>query len=146
MRPDGRGAWPSYDTLSAASGLSRRAVIKHINFAVADGWLVRRSRSRVGKGWPSNEYEIAIPQSGAEQSARGAPCEAEQSAPDAEQGAHERFEVVNEVHPIKPIDQTNDQVNKKTAALTLGKSAAEIAEGREYLRALREQSRRASTT
>lgn len=146
MNPDGRKAWPSYDTLAAASALSRRAVVTHIGHAVNEGWLIRRSRSRAGKGWPGNDYEVAIPRRYSEQSARGAPIGADQSASRSEQSADQRTKVVNEVHTIKPIDQPNDQVNKKTAPLTLGKTEAEIAEGREYLRALREQSRRTATT
>lgn len=142
MNPDGRKAWPSYDTLAAASALSRRAVITHINFAVDEGWLIRRSRSRVGKGWPSNDYEIAIPQRYSEQNARRAPIAVEQNASRSEQSEEQSSKVVTEVHTIKPIDQTSDQMHRKTTSLTLGKTQAEIAEGREYLRALREQSRR----
>lgn len=55
-------AFPSTRTLASNTGLSRRAVEKHIRKARKEGWLAVSQQGRSGKGWKRNEYEISTPQ------------------------------------------------------------------------------------
>ena len=66
MNQHGDGAFPSYRTIAAGASLNRATVIRHVEIAVSQGWLRKRSRVRVvgGSGRieaDSNTYQIAFP-------------------------------------------------------------------------------------
>lgn len=66
MNQHGDGAFPSYKTIAAGASLNRATVIRHVETAVSQGWLKKRSRVRVvgGSGRieaDSNTYQIAFP-------------------------------------------------------------------------------------
>ncbi|RLK53424.1 helix-turn-helix protein [Stenotrophomonas rhizophila] len=66
MNQHGDGAFPSYRTIAAGASLNRATVIRHVEIAVSQGWLKKRSRVRVvcGSGRieaDSNTYQIAFP-------------------------------------------------------------------------------------
>lgn len=62
MSVKGDSCFPSIDLLAEESGLSRRAVIEHLQIAEATGWLAKKDRStRNGQGWRRVEYYGLIP-------------------------------------------------------------------------------------
>ena len=62
MSVKGDSCFPSIDLLAEESGLSRRAVIEHLQIAEATGWLSKKDRSaRSGQGWRRIEYYGLIP-------------------------------------------------------------------------------------
>jgi len=97
--------YPSMRTLAGDTGLSDRAVIKHIGIAKEKGWLIIGSRRYVDQRWKRNTYRAVIPKNiikvvnemhhvskGGEPGAKG--------------GEPECKKVVNEVH-------TNNNIIKK---------------------------------
>jgi hypothetical protein len=67
MNDVGGGCYPTQEQLAEASGLSARAVRKHIDDAVAAGWLVKREHGFRGQKWRNHEYEAAWPTQDADQ-------------------------------------------------------------------------------
>ncbi|PPV04722.1 hypothetical protein XBLMG947_4087 [Xanthomonas bromi] len=68
MNQHGEGAFPSYKTLAAGTSLNRATVIRHVDMAIAAGWLSKRSRVRQSKASgrleaDSNTYAISFPRS-----------------------------------------------------------------------------------
>lgn len=62
MSVKGDSCFPSIDLLAEESGLSRRAVIEHLQIAEQTGWLAKKDRSaRSGQGWRRVEYFGLIP-------------------------------------------------------------------------------------
>jgi len=105
MSPKGDSCWPSIDLLSEESGLSRRAVIEHLQLAEQNGWIAKRDRStRSGQGWRRVEYFCTIPP-GIEtrvrnhDSERGAPESPPKAGdPSAEGGDRDSKKVVHQGH------------------------------------------------
>lgn len=65
MAADGSGCFPSYNTMAADSGMSRRSVITHVEKAVLAGLLKvinRRDEAELNK---SNVYQIVMPKGSA---------------------------------------------------------------------------------
>lgn len=106
MSPKGDSCWPSIDLLAEESGLSRRAVIEHLQLAEQNGWIAKRDRStRSGQGWRRVEYFCTI-QPGIEtrvrndDSERGAPGSPAKGGDfDAEGGDRDSKKVVHQGHP-----------------------------------------------
>ncbi len=66
MNQHGDGAFPSYRTIAAGASLNRATVIRHVEIAVTQGWLKKKSRIRfAGPSGrleaDSNTYQIAFP-------------------------------------------------------------------------------------
>lgn len=66
MNQHGDGAFPSYRTIAAGASLNRATVIRHVDIAVSQGWLKKKSRIRVAGASgrveaDSNTYQIAFP-------------------------------------------------------------------------------------
>lgn len=61
MNDVGGGCYPTQEQLAEASGLTDRAVRKHIDAAVEAGWLVKREHGFRGQKWRNHEYEAAWP-------------------------------------------------------------------------------------
>lgn len=61
MNDVGTGCYPTQEQLAEASGLTDRAVRKHIDAAVAAGWLVKREHGFRGQKWRNHEYEATWP-------------------------------------------------------------------------------------
>ncbi|WP_083982342.1 helix-turn-helix domain-containing protein [Devosia soli] len=61
MNDVGGGCYPTQEQLAEASGLSDRAVRKHIDAAVEAGWLVKREHGFRGQKWRNHEYEASWP-------------------------------------------------------------------------------------
>lgn len=61
MRLDGTGAFPSEATLAAETGLSERAVGKHLKIASEDGWISRKLWRDKGKNWAGYRYSATLP-------------------------------------------------------------------------------------
>ena len=60
---DGSRCFPSITTLMAATALSKRSVIAHLQKAADQGWLSKR-RVRSQKGdWNHNSYQLVVPES-----------------------------------------------------------------------------------
>ncbi|MBA0285279.1 helix-turn-helix domain-containing protein [Stenotrophomonas maltophilia] len=66
MNQHGDGAFPSYRTIAAGASLNRATVIRHVDIAVSQGWLKKKSRIRIAGASgrleaDSNTYQIAFP-------------------------------------------------------------------------------------
>lgn len=66
MNQHGDGAFPSYRTIAAGASLNRATVIRHVETAVSQGWLKKKSRIRFAGASgrleaDSNTYQIAFP-------------------------------------------------------------------------------------
>ncbi len=66
MNQHGDGAFPSYRTIAAGASLNRATVIRHVEIAVSQGWLKKKSRIRIAGASgrveaDSNTYQIAFP-------------------------------------------------------------------------------------
>ena len=66
MNQHGDGAFPSYRTIAAGASLNRATVIRHVEIAVSQGWLKKRSRVRIAGTSgrieaDSNTYLISFP-------------------------------------------------------------------------------------
>jgi len=66
MNQHGDGAFPSYKTIASGASLNRATVIRHVEAAVAAGWLQKRNRVRLNGSSgrleaDSNTYLISFP-------------------------------------------------------------------------------------
>lgn len=73
MASDGTGCFPSYALIAEESGLSRRAVIYHVEKAAIAGFLVVDNRQRDNGSASSNLYRPTMPVPSAPVAPRGAP-------------------------------------------------------------------------
>ena len=122
MNDVGGGCYPTQEQLAEATGLSDRAVRKHIDEAVEAGWLVKKEHGFRGQKWRNHEYEAAWPT----QHVVGGVSEGEEpySAPLAE-GAERHSEgaepddkkVRNDVPTILPVHPSNQRSVGARAAL-----------------------------
>jgi hypothetical protein len=64
MNEEGGSCFPSVELLAKETRLSKRAVMRHIQFAVAEGWLDRTEAMGQGKGWMRAEYQATVPMFG----------------------------------------------------------------------------------
>ncbi|MGF6899378.1 helix-turn-helix domain-containing protein [Paraburkholderia sp. GAS348] len=62
MNPDGKAAWPSYQTIADDIGASRRTVIDAIKWCAEQGWLKVMKRPLTAGNNDTNEYRLLIPQ------------------------------------------------------------------------------------
>lgn len=105
MSEKGDSCFPSIETLTEDTGLSRRAVLSHIKKAREDGWIDRKLLGMAGQKWRRSEYRATVPASYFE--AEKAQSEARKKVvhemhPDNPNVVHEVHKVVHEVHPITP--------------------------------------------
>lgn len=61
MDADGGSCYPSTRLLATETGLSRRAVEKHLRRAESMGWIDRRQRGLEGQRWKRMEYRPRLP-------------------------------------------------------------------------------------
>ncbi|KQT54587.1 hypothetical protein ASG43_03105 [Aureimonas sp. Leaf454] len=61
MNDVGGACYPTIETLVASTGLSERAVFKHIKLAEALGWLSLKKHGFKGQRWANNEYAAKWP-------------------------------------------------------------------------------------
>ena len=61
MNAQGESAWPSTATLALRTGLSERAVSKHVKVARSGGWVEVTKRRQAGQGWQVNQYRATVP-------------------------------------------------------------------------------------
>jgi hypothetical protein len=61
MNDVGGGCYPTTKQLEEATGLSERAVCKHIGIAKAAGWLIVAEHGFRGQKWKNHEYCAAWP-------------------------------------------------------------------------------------
>ena len=64
MDDQGGSCFPSADLLAKETRLSKRAVLKHIQFAIAEMWIERTLAMGHGKGWKRAEYQATVPMFG----------------------------------------------------------------------------------
>jgi hypothetical protein len=120
MNSKSNSAFPSYQTLSNETSLSKRSVILHVKKAVELGWLKKEVRYKGEKDMTSNLYTMVDPtvpyssiehhvvpsdEQGGERDSLGG------GAGDSLPQCNEFTRVVQEVHPNNP---TNNQLNTKT--------------------------------
>lgn len=89
MQKDGQGAFPSEDTLAKETGLTDKAVRKHLKIGAETGWIGRKLFRDKGKDWAGYRYWATLPKGIDVPEPRSAP---NQSAPEpqvvgAESGA-----------------------------------------------------------
>jgi hypothetical protein len=144
MSPSGDSCFPSIDLLTVESGLSRRAVVQHMQLAAEAGWIGKRDRAeRSGQGWRRVEYTATIP-AGVEELVKawlqdrankrflalkaGAPdAPRKGSAPNApakagarpsEGGAPDALNAVHEVHLSSPLSSSKSSSGGRAVAHT----------------------------
>lgn len=61
MNDVGEGCYPTVATLAEETGLSDRAVFKHIKIATDEGWLEVTKHGFAGQKWANNEYAARFP-------------------------------------------------------------------------------------
>ena len=119
MSAKGDSCFPSIELLVRETGLSRRAVITHLQAASQAGWVGKQERpERNGQGWRRVEYFSLIPngveeQLKAEYAERGAGRAPRQGgASGAQGGAPDDTKVVHQVHL-----STSKRTSKSTTPL-----------------------------
>lgn len=61
MNSSGDSCFPSIKTLTEASSLSKPTVVKYLEQAHKDGWIIKGVHGYSGQGWKRNEYTASIP-------------------------------------------------------------------------------------
>jgi len=61
MNERGDGCYPTTETQAKDTGLSERAVCKHIKAAEDAGYLIKKKHGFSGQGWSRNEYKASVP-------------------------------------------------------------------------------------
>ena len=117
MSVKGDSCFPSIDLLAEESGLSRRAVIEHLQIAEQTGWLAKKDRSvRSGQGWRRVEYFGLIPRGieAALRAPKGKVVQEDHQLEGGDRGAEggdpDRKKVVQEDHPSTSV---NSSMNKR---------------------------------
>jgi hypothetical protein len=103
MDTGGGNCFPSTRRLAMETGLRRETVMRCLQMAEADGWIVRRTRGHGGQGWKRHLYLPAIPANVVSQDnhldqERGEP----ESPPSTERGYSESQKVVTLTHLSTP--------------------------------------------
>ena len=119
MNEQGRSCYPTVDTQARETGLSRRAVITHLDRASDAGFIIKKPMGLAGQKWKNNQYIAAYPQ--CFDLLRVAPSETDiqpkAGEPDAlpllEGGERDDMKAVNVLHPNTTSNSTED-INKKT--------------------------------
>ncbi len=132
LNSKGGNCFPSVDTQSSDTGLSKKAVITHLQTASEAGFIVIKKHGFAGQKWSRNEYFPAFPewviqkinaeinesiviQDGSEGGERGTP-------PSDERRCTSGNKAVNDVHPNSttnlPVVRKNNN-KKKSEGLTL---------------------------
>jgi hypothetical protein len=75
MKNEAATCFPSLALLARETGLATRTVKKHMNVAVADGWLIRTVRRGNASGFSSYSYRALIPDHMEEAGALNAPSD-----------------------------------------------------------------------
>jgi hypothetical protein len=109
MNDVGGGCYPTQEKLAEASGLTDRAIRKHIDDAVSAGWLKKKEHGFRGQKWRSYEYEAAWPGETADpqdvvgRAERGSgPFDGEGAEPHAQGAEPDDKKVRNDVPTILP--------------------------------------------
>jgi hypothetical protein len=103
MNDHGDAVYPSLKTLENKTGLSRKTIIKHLNFANEKEFLVTSKKSYKGNTWKQNEYRMRFPKGGVYEGATESKVVELGDASGGTQGTH----LVEELH-------TNSNRNSKT--------------------------------
>lgn len=61
MNPSGASCFPSIETLSKETSLSRTSVMTHLQRAAELNWLAIAKRGLEGKQWKRNDYRLSFP-------------------------------------------------------------------------------------
>lgn len=116
MNDMGESCFPSVDTLSVETSLSRRTVITHIQKAKQEYWLNVGLHGFGGQKWRSHEYTVSIPQKVVKESNH---VFEEGGEPVAEGGEPDDQKVVKEVHSNSSYNSSyNSSVSLGTSADT----------------------------
>jgi hypothetical protein len=126
MNDVGGGCYPTQEQLAEATGLTDRAVRKHLDDAVSAGWLLRREHGFRGQKWRNHEYEASWPDA----------QHVEQPVPDVDEGAEpssgpfsegaergskgaepDDKKVRNDVPPILPVQPSKQRVDARESAV-----------------------------
>ena len=94
MSETGQSCYPKVEDLVAATGLSKRAVLMHLQAAVEAGWLWKGNHGLRGQRWRRGEYEPRWPGRG---DAEAEDVECEGGASDAPPSG---VDVVHDVHQL----------------------------------------------
>jgi hypothetical protein len=132
MNDKGNGCFPSVETQASDTGLSKRAIITHLQLAQDAGFLVKRQHGFGNRGWKRNEYFPAYPagaalpehQDGGERNAP--PISDQAGAPDAGGGEPNNTNAVNEVHHNNPSNKPKNNPSKKSIKKTIEQWEKEI--------------------
>lgn len=109
MNQHGESCYPSIETIADCSGLSKRAVITHLDKAETAGFLTVKSHGFRGQKWKRNEYSASFPdKKGGE---RPAPRHEKGGEPHSKGGEPNDTKAVNEVHQ----DKNNPVNNPRTS-------------------------------
>lgn len=90
MQTDGQGAFPSEALLAKETGLSERAVGKHLKIAAETGWISRKLFRDKGRDWAGYRYCATLPKGIGAPEPRSAPNQhaPERHADGAEPGSN----------------------------------------------------------
>jgi hypothetical protein len=118
MNQHGESCYPSIETIADCSGLSKRAVITHLDKAETAGFLTVKSHGFRGQKWKRNEYSASFPdKKGGE---RPAPRHEKGGEPHSKGGEPNDTKAVNEVHQDK-----NNPVNNPRTTHSAGEGETE---------------------
>jgi hypothetical protein len=116
MNEVGEGCYPSIATLVATTGLAKRSIITHIASAALGGWIEVSKHGFAGQQWKRSEYRAAWPKGGA----GDAPRMPEGGERRARGGASDGKKVVQEMHPILPVNLPENLPGGKTPPALVG--------------------------
>jgi hypothetical protein len=109
MNQHGESCYPSIEMIAKASGLSKRAVITHLDTAEKEGFLTVQAHGFRGQKWKRNEYSASFPdKKGGE---RPAPRPEKGGEPHSKGGEPHDMKVVNHVHQDKNNPVNNPKNN-----------------------------------
>ena len=66
MDEQGASCFPSTELLANETRISKRAIMRHLQFAALERWITVTEAQGHGKGWKRNEYQAMVPYFGGE--------------------------------------------------------------------------------
>jgi len=119
MNDAGESCYPSIELLCEETGLSKRAVIMHLQNAADAGWIAVDKHGFKGKKWARNEYKISWP----EEESDDIKVVHDVHHLIDEGGAFDDIKVVHDVHPSSSMNYPEVVTNVTTPSAPCKKSS-----------------------
>lgn len=103
--------FPSIETISKATGLSKRSVCTHLTIAEDQGWINKIRLGKVGRGWKLNSYKALFPGEVVQEVQHVGVKDGEFHAEGGEFG-HKNTEISKMKQPVKKTEKNGGKKDK----------------------------------